>query len=186
MSDSHDPSMSHPPPQAVAVDGARGLTQTQRRFLRALEFDCDPTSPPARILAKLPLATLAEWLLRPAFRARLDQLLEMIAKKRRITLQMASGRAAERLEASFDETTTLTSDQRRTCLELVKLVEGRGSAAGSAAAGAKSESSAQVRPARTADSAQSSAPREISSPANLAHPDVPPEEARELVQKLEP
>ena len=162
------------------------LTPAQRRFLRALELDCDPTGPPVRVLGKLPLSRMARWLQHPAFRARIDKLLEMVAKKRRMTLQMASGRAADRLDGAFDEGMKLDSEQRRTCLELVKLVEGRrGAGTGSSLGAATGDSIAQPRQTRTAKSAESGASEEISSPPDLAHPDLPAREVQELKERLE-
>jgi len=182
MSDFPDPSIPEALPQAQENGGTRGLTPAQRRFLRAMELDCDPTSASsARILGKLPLTRMAEWLGNPAFHARIDQLLDMVAKKRGITLQIASGRAADRLDASFDapagDPAALSSEQRRTCLDLVKLVESR--------RGPKGESEAKPRQTRTAGSAKSGAAEEISSTANLAHPDLPPQEALALKQRLD-
>ena len=164
------------------------LTSAQKRFLRALELDCDPTGPPVRVLGKLPPSRLAEWLANPAFEARLRQLLEMVAEKRRMTLQMASGRAADRLDASFDApgyAAALSSEERRTCLELVKLVERRrGAGAGSTSGSASGESGAKVRQMRTAKSAESGVGQENSSGTDLVHRDVGPEEAQELTEQL--
>ena len=177
-----DNSQEDPALQAAAPVTSRprppGLTPAQKRFLKAFELECDPTGPSLRILGKLQPGMLARWMRHRAFRARLEVLLKMVASKRRMTLQVAAGRAADRLDASFDTTDTtasLNSDQRRTCLELLKLAEGR--------AGARS-ATAQVRQTRTAKSAKSGAPRENSCPPSLAHPDVPAEEAQALRVRL--
>lgn len=163
-----------------------GLTPAQSTFLTALELECGAGDPPTRLLAHIRPTLLARWLGVPAFRKRLRQLLRVSGHRREMTLCFAAIRAAERLGAGVDDAKALGAEQRRTCVQIVKL--------------ARESEASKVRQRRTAKSAESGQgeknlsnvqrvaskhPGDVADDAAaLVHPDVSEEEARVLVARL--
>lgn len=163
-----------------------GLTPAQSTFLGALELECGAGDPPTRLLAHIRPMLLARWLSVPAFRKRLRQLLRVSGHRREMTLCFAAIRAAERLGAGVDDAKALGAEQRRTCVQIVKL--------------ARESEATKVRQKRTAKSAESGGGEKNLSgrqrgaakhsgaaeddPAALVHPDVSEEEARALLDRL--
>lgn len=97
-----------------------GLTALQGRFLR--ECAADPaglTQVAGRIGVQGEL--LAQWLEQGPFRRRLEVTMRSVKRRREATLALVSSRAADRLAEGVDDENALKADQRRTCVELLKL-----------------------------------------------------------------
>ena len=150
------------------------LTVAQARFLRALEMECDVDEPPLRLLGNVRPWVLARWLGHTAFRERLRQLKTVLVQRRELALTVAAARAAERLGAGNENAQPLDADQRRVCVELVKLAREAGSAG-----------STKTRRRRTAKTQQKQPiPGEGAAPPATAHPEISADEAGQLLRRL--
>lgn len=102
------------------VGDSDGLIPLQVRFLN--ECAADPHGPVlvAQCLGIDP-QLLARWHEQKAFVQRYRQIVRAVQRRREMTLVLLSSRAIDRLAESLEEKAVLDADQRRTCLELLKL-----------------------------------------------------------------
>lgn len=97
-----------------------GLTPLQCRYLNECAATSGSLSEVAgRIGVRREL--LAQWWEEPSFRRRMDRVVRRVVRRREVTLALVSADAAERLAEGVAEGAKLNPDQRRACVELLKL-----------------------------------------------------------------
>ena len=112
----------------------------------------------------VPPETLSGWLTEKDFRVRLHGMRRYLRRARDIQLEIGALHAAGMLMRSATDTATtpITSVARSACVDLVRL----------------------ARDSRARVSANNPTPDEMTKRRSLYHPDVPEEEARELIEEL--
>jgi hypothetical protein len=151
------------------------LTRRQLQCLAKLEGELEGDLP-GRILTEIRPETLCRWLAQQRFRLRLRQLFLALRVRGDLGLAHAAARAAERLAAG-QEGASIDHEERRACIDLVGLAQG-----------VRRRMPAQKRTAR---SSRNRPPAKISGQGqreepehDVIHPDVPPEEVRQLLERL--